>query len=65
MNRVIRYCHVNTKDQNLDMKEKTVEKYAEEKGLMLMMYVEKVSSRNSESRAIECNESCYSKRSIN
>ncbi|WP_214835072.1 recombinase family protein [Exiguobacterium sp. E4787] len=45
MNRVIGYCRVSTGEQNLDMQEHAIEKYADEKGLRLVMYVEKVSSR--------------------
>lgn len=48
MHRIIGYCRVSTEDQNLDMQERAIEKYAEEKGLRLVMYVEKVSSRKSE-----------------
>jgi len=48
MHRIIGYCRVSTEDQNLDMQERAIEKYAEEKGLRLLMYVEKVSSRKSE-----------------
>lgn len=45
MGRVIGYCRVSTEDQNLDMQEQAIEKYAKEKGLELIMYVEKISSR--------------------
>ncbi|MCC5893812.1 recombinase family protein [Exiguobacterium sp.] len=45
MNRVIGYCRVSTGEQNLDMQEHAIEKYADEKGLRLVMYVEKISSR--------------------
>lgn len=48
MHRIIGYCRVSTEDQNLDMQERAIEKYAEEKELRLVMYVEKVSSRKSE-----------------
>ena len=48
MHRIIGYCRVSTEDQNLDMQERAIEKYAEEKGQLLLMYVEKVSSRKSE-----------------
>ncbi|WP_339280272.1 recombinase family protein [Lysinibacillus sp. FSL P2-0066] len=45
MGRIIGYCRVSTEDQNLDMQEQAIEKYAKEKGLELIMYVEKISSR--------------------
>ncbi|MGE8000265.1 recombinase family protein [Lysinibacillus sp. NPDC093190] len=45
MGRVIGYCRVSTEDQNIDMQEQAIEKYAKEKGLELIMYVEKISSR--------------------
>lgn len=48
MHRIIGYCRVSTEDQNLDMQERAIEKYAEGKGLRLVMYVEKISSRKSE-----------------
>lgn len=48
MQRIIGYCRVSTQEQNLDMQERAIEKYAEEKGLRLVMYVEKVSSRKNE-----------------
>lgn len=48
MHRIIGYCRVSTEDQNLDMQERAIKKYAEEKGQLLLMYVEKVSSRKSE-----------------
>ncbi|WP_214890312.1 recombinase family protein [Exiguobacterium sp. s142] len=48
MNRIIGYCRVSTEEQNLDMQERAIKKYAEEKGFRLVMYVEKISSRKSE-----------------
>lgn len=48
MHRIIGYCRVSTEDQNLDMQERAIEKYAEDKGLRLVMYVEKASSRKSD-----------------
>ncbi|MGE7935134.1 recombinase family protein [Viridibacillus arvi] len=45
MGRVIGYCRVSTEDQNLDMQEQAIERYAKEKGLELILYVEKISSR--------------------
>jgi len=46
MGRIIGYCRVSTEEQNLYMQEQAVQKYANEKGLELIMYVEKISSRN-------------------
>ena len=48
MSRIIGYCRVSTEEQNLDMQERAIQKYAEEKGLGLVMYVEKVSSRKND-----------------
>ena len=45
MGRVIGYCRVSTEEQNSDMQEQAIEKYANEKGLELILYVEKISSR--------------------
>lgn len=45
MGRIIGYCRVSTEDQNLDMQEQAIEKYAKEKEIELIMYVEKISSR--------------------
>lgn len=45
MSRIIGYCRVSTEEQNLDMQEQSIRKYAEQKGLGCVMYVEKVSSR--------------------
>jgi len=53
MGRVIGYCRVSTEDQNLDMQEQAIEKYAKEKGLELIMYVEKISSRKVERQELE------------
>lgn len=53
MGRVIGYCRVSTADQNLDMQEQAIEKYAKEKGLELIMYVEKISSRKVERHELE------------
>ena len=46
--RVIGYARVSTDDQNLDMQQMAIEKYAKDKNLDLVMYVEKISSRNDE-----------------
>ena len=46
MTRVIGYARVSTDDQNLDMQQLAIEKYAKEKELELVIYLEKVSSRN-------------------
>lgn len=53
MGRVIGYCRVSTEDQNLDMQEQAIEKYAKEKGLELIIYVEKISSRKVERQELE------------
>lgn len=53
MGRVIGYCRVSTEDQNLDMQEQAIKKYAEEKGLELVLYVEKISSRKVERKELE------------
>ena len=53
MGRVIGYCRVSTEDQNLDMQEQEIEKYADEKGLELILYVEKISSRKAERQELE------------
>ncbi|MFY3790344.1 recombinase family protein [Ureibacillus sp. MALMAid1270] len=45
MTRIIGYARVSTEDQNLDMQQLAIEKYAKEKGLELVMYLEKISSR--------------------
>lgn len=45
MGRIIGYCRVSTEEQNLDMQEQGIERYAKEKGLELILYVEKISSR--------------------
>ncbi len=51
--RVIGYCRVSTEDQNLDMQEQVIQKYADEKGLELILYVEKISSRKAERQELE------------
>lgn len=53
MGRVIGYCRVSTEEQNLDMQEQAIQKYSEEKGLELILYVEKVSSRKVERKELE------------
>lgn len=45
MSRVIGYARVSTDDQNLDMQQIAIEKYAKEKNFELVMYLEKISSR--------------------
>lgn len=45
MTRIIGYARVSTDDQNLDMQELAIEKYAKENNLELVMYLEKISSR--------------------
>lgn len=53
MGRVIGYCRVSTEEQNLDMQEQAIKKYADEKGMELILYVEKVSSRKVERQELE------------
>ena len=48
MSRIIGYCRVSTEEQNLDMQERAIQKYAVDKGLGLVLYVEKVSSRKND-----------------
>ena len=48
MARIIGYARVSTEEQNLDMQIRAIKKYAEEKGLELIMYVEKVSTRKTD-----------------
>lgn len=48
LSRIIGYCRVSTEEQNLDMQEQSIKKYAKDKGLELVLYIEKVSSRKSE-----------------
>lgn len=45
MTRIIGYARVSTEDQNLDMQRIAIEKFANEKNLELVMYLEKISSR--------------------
>lgn len=48
MTRIIGYCRVSTEEQNLDMQERAIQNYADQKNLELVLYVEKVSSRKNE-----------------
>ncbi|KEK12735.1 recombinase family protein [Lysinibacillus fusiformis] len=50
MSRIIGYgyCRVSTEEQNLDIQERAIQNYADQKGLELVLYVEKVSSRKNE-----------------
>lgn len=48
MARLIGYARVSTEEQNLDMQQQAIQKYAAEKNLDLIMYVEKISSRKAE-----------------
>lgn len=48
LSRIIGYCRVSTEEQNLDMQEQSIKKYAKDKGLELVLYIEKVSSRKTE-----------------
>ncbi|WP_025116592.1 recombinase family protein [Lysinibacillus fusiformis] len=53
MGRIIGYCRVSTEEQNLDMQEQAIERYAKEKGFELILYVEKISSRKIERQELE------------
>lgn len=44
MSRIIGYCRVSTDEQNLEMQEEAIKKYAVEKNLEYVLYVEKISS---------------------
>ena len=48
MSRIIGYARVSTEDQNLDVQKMAIEKYAEEQGLELILYAEKISARKTE-----------------
>lgn len=48
MVRVVGYARVSTDDQNLDMQQQAIERYASEKGAALVFYGEKISSRKDE-----------------
>lgn len=48
MSRIIGYARVSTEDQNLDMQQLAIEKYAREHNLELTLYVEKISTRKIE-----------------
>ena len=48
MSRIIGYARVSTEDQNLDLQKIAIEKYAEEQGLELILYVEKISTRKTD-----------------
>lgn len=48
MSRIIGYCRVSTEEQNLDMQEQSIKKYAKDKGLEFVLYIEKISSRKNE-----------------
>jgi len=49
MSRIIGYCRVSTEEQNLDMQEQAIKKYADDKKLEVVLYIEKVSSRKNDS----------------
>lgn len=53
MARIIGYARVSTDDQNLDLQQQAIEKYAMEKALDHIMYVEKVSTRKVERTELE------------
>lgn len=47
-NRIIGYGRVSTDEQNLDLQERSLAQYAAERGLELVLYTEKVTSRKNE-----------------
>lgn len=53
MSRIIGYARVSTDDQNLDLQQQAIEKYAAEKALDYIMYVEKVSTRRVDRTELE------------
>lgn len=53
MSRIIGYARVSGDDQNPDMQQQAIEKYAREKALDHIMYVEKVSTRKSNRAELE------------
>lgn len=46
--RVIGYARVSTDEQNLDMQQHAIERYAQEQNMELIMYIEKISSRRTD-----------------
>ncbi|MCM3169449.1 recombinase family protein [Peribacillus frigoritolerans] len=48
MARIIGYARVSTDEQNLDMQQHAIEKYAQEQKMELIMYIEKISSRKTD-----------------
>ncbi|OLN21327.1 resolvase [Domibacillus antri] len=46
--RIIGYARVSTDEQNLDMQQHAIEKYAQEQKMELIMYIEKISSRKTD-----------------
>lgn len=48
LGRVIGYARVSTDEQNLDLQQLAIEKYAKEHDMELVLYVEKVSTRKTE-----------------
>ena len=53
MARLIGYARVSMEEQHLDMQQQAIEKYAAEKGLDVIMYVEKISSRKADRTELE------------
>lgn len=53
MSRIIGYARVSTDNQNLDLQRQAIEKYATEKALDYIMYVEKVSTRKVDRTELE------------
>lgn len=53
MSRIIGYARVSTNEQDLDLQQQAIEKYAIEKALDHIMYVEKVSTRRVDRTELE------------
>ncbi|WP_053993577.1 recombinase family protein [Lysinibacillus macroides] len=47
-NRMIGYCRVSTDEQNLELQEDSLARYAAEKDLELVLYTEKVTTRKND-----------------
>lgn len=62
MSRIIGYYRVSTEEQNLDMQERAIQNYADQKGFELVLYVKNESSRmNVRAELINFNESGHKK----
>jgi len=62
LSRIIGYYRVSTEEQNLDMQERAIQNYADQKGFELVLYVKNESSRmNVRAELINFNESGHKK----